>query len=312
MLWALAENEGWAGNWPRAEQLAAQGYRLAEDSGSPAAIAFMSVARGLMYSYRGRIDAGLRDAVRAMELAGELGMPLLAAMAAQASGIAALSTGDAMGAHERLGPFADAFPAVGPAEPALCRFLPDEIEPLTRLGEHGQAEALLSPFEARSAQLGRGWGNATAGRCRGLLLAALGDLGGAESSLDAALAIHRRLPMPFEHARTLLATRPVRRARSGSARRPRKEADATSVSRTTKLTPGQAGGTRKGPPGTPATPHPTRTAPGAPCHRRTRPAVRPSGEPAPRPAQAHPAKDAPRALLCVRSPSPPTAGVPLQ
>ena len=108
VLWALAENEGWAGNWPRAEQLAAEGYRLAEDSGSPAAIAFMSVARGLLHAYRGRIDAGLRDAARAMELAGELGMPLLAAMAAQAFGIAALSTGDATGAHERLGPFADA------------------------------------------------------------------------------------------------------------------------------------------------------------------------------------------------------------
>ena len=211
ILWAMAENEGWAGNWPRAEQLAADGYRLAEDSGSPAAIAFMSVARALMYAYRGRIDAGLREAARAMELAGELGMPLPALMAAQAFGIAALSTGDAMGTHERLGPFADAFPDVGPAEPALCRFLPDEIEALTRLGELDQAEALLSPFEARSAQLGRGWGNATAGRCRGLLLTAQGDLSGAEGSLDAALAIHQRLPMPFEHARTLLAAGEVHR-----------------------------------------------------------------------------------------------------
>ena len=93
-------------------------------------------------------------------------------------------------------------------------FLPDEIEALTRLGEHGQAEALLSPFEARSAQLGRGWGNATACRCRGLLLAAQGDLGGAEGSLAAALAMHQRLPMPFEQARTLLAAGEVhRRAR---------------------------------------------------------------------------------------------------
>ncbi len=214
VLWALAENEGWAGNWPRAEQVAAEGYRLAEDSGSPAAIAFMSVARGLMHAYRGRIDAGLRDAARAMEVAGELGMPLIAAMAAQAFGIAALSTGDAMGAHDRLGPFAAAFPAVDLLEPALCRFLPDEIEALTRLGEHGRAEALLSPFEARSAQLDRGWGNATAARCRGLLLAAQGDLGAAEASLDAALAIHQRLPMPFEQARTLLAAGEVhRRAR---------------------------------------------------------------------------------------------------
>lgn len=214
VLWAMAENEGWAGNWPRAEQLAAEGCRLAESSGSLAAIAFMSAARGLLHAYRGRVDAGLRDAARATELAGKLGMPLLAVMAAQAYGIAALSTCDATGAHERLGPFAAAVPAVGAAEPALCRFLPDEIEALTRLGELSAAEALLGPFEDRSAQLGRGWGNAAAGRCRGLLLAAHGDLVGAEGSLSTALAVHQRLPMPFEQARTLLAAGQVhRRAR---------------------------------------------------------------------------------------------------
>ena len=90
VLGALAENEGWAGNWARAEHLAADGYSLAEDSGSPAAIAFMLAARGLLHAYRGRIDAGLGDAARAMELAGELGMPLVADMAAQAFGIATL------------------------------------------------------------------------------------------------------------------------------------------------------------------------------------------------------------------------------
>ena len=214
LLWAMAENEGWAGNWPRAEQLAAEGYRLAEDSGSPAAIAFMSAARGLLHAYRGRIDAGLRDAARAVELAGNLGMPLPAAMAAQAFGIAALSAGDARGAHQRLGPLAAAVLAAGVAEPALCRFVPDEVEALTRLGELAAAEALLSPFEARSAQLGRGWGIATARRCRGLLLAARGDLAGAGAALDTGLEAHQRLAMPFEEARTLLAAGEVhRRAR---------------------------------------------------------------------------------------------------
>lgn len=211
LLWAMAENEGWAGNWPRAEQLAAEGYRLAEDSGSPAAIAFMSAVRGVLHAYRGRIDASLRDAARAVELAGNLGMPLPAAMAAQAFGIAALSAGDARGAHQRLGPLA----AAGlPAEPALCRFVPDEVEALTRLGELAAADALLGPFEARSAQLGRGWGIATARRCRGLLLAARGDLAGAEAAVHAGLEAHQCLAMPFEEARTLLAAGEVhRRAR---------------------------------------------------------------------------------------------------
>ena len=214
LLWAMAENEGWAGNWPQAEQLAAEGYRLAEDSGSPAAIAFMSAARGVLHAYRGRIDAALRDAARAAELAGRLGMPLPAAMAAQAFGIAALSAGDAAGAHQRLGPLAAAALGAGVAEPALCRFVPDEVEALTRLGELAAAEALLGPFEARSALAGQGWGIATARRCRGLLLAARGDLAGAATALDIALEAHQRLAMPFEEARTLLAAGEVhRRAR---------------------------------------------------------------------------------------------------
>jgi DNA-binding CsgD family transcriptional regulator len=211
LLWAQAENESWAGNWPRAEDLAAEGYSLAEDSGSLGAIAFMSAARGLVHAYRGRIDAGQRDAARAVELASELEMPLLATMAAQAFGIAALSAGDARGAHERLGPFAATILADGVREPALCRFLPDEIEALARLGEFGMAEALLDPFEARSAQLGRGWGIAAAGRCRGLLLAARGDLTGGGAALDDGLEAQQRLAMPFERARTLLAAGEVHR-----------------------------------------------------------------------------------------------------
>jgi DNA-binding CsgD family transcriptional regulator len=211
LLWAQAENEGWAGNWPRAEHLAAEGYSLAEDSGSLGAIAFMSAARGLLHAYRGRVDAGQRDAARAVELARNLGMPLLATMAAQVFGIAALSTGDARGAHERLAPFAETTLAAGVAEPALCRFLPDEIEALTRLGELGMAEALLGPFEARSAQLGRGWGMATAGRCRGLLLAAGGDLASGEAALEVGLKALQRLTMPFEEARTLLVAGEIHR-----------------------------------------------------------------------------------------------------
>ena len=104
--------------------------------------------------------------------------------------------------------------AAGLAEPALCRFLPDEVEALTRLGELGPAEALLGPFETRSARLGRGWGIATAGRCRGLLLAARGDLADGVAALETGLEVHRRLAMPFEEARTLLAAGEVhRRAR---------------------------------------------------------------------------------------------------
>jgi DNA-binding CsgD family transcriptional regulator len=214
LLWAMAENEAWAGDWPRAEQLAAEGYGLAEDSASPTAIAFMSGARGLLHAYRGRIEPARADAARALEQARILGMPLLAIVGAQPFGIAALSVGDAEGAHAQLGPVAEAVLAAGMAEPSVCRFMPDDIEALTRLGRPEAAEALLEPFEARSAQLQQAWGLATARRCRGLLLASRGDTTAAAAVLESALASIRPLTLPFEEARTLLAAGEVhRRAR---------------------------------------------------------------------------------------------------
>jgi hypothetical protein len=102
------------------------------------------------------------------------------------------------------------------AEPALCRFLPDEIEALIRLGRLDEARALLGPLQSRSARLERGWGIAVAQRCLGLLFGAAGDLARAQQAVEAALEVHRRLPssLPFEEARSLLAAGEVhRRAR---------------------------------------------------------------------------------------------------
>jgi DNA-binding CsgD family transcriptional regulator len=133
---------------------------------------------------------------------------------AQALGLAELSVGDAGAAHQRLAPLAGMVRATGVAEPGTLRFLPDEIEALIRLGELDAAVELLNPFEARSIELGRRWGVATSGRCRGLLLASGGDLGAAEAALDLALHHHAGLGMPFEHGRTLLVAGEVnRRAR---------------------------------------------------------------------------------------------------
>jgi DNA-binding CsgD family transcriptional regulator len=51
-------------------------------------------------------------------------------------------------------------------------------------------------------------------RCRGLVLAAQGDLDAAARSLDDALREHERLPMPFELGRTLLVLGLLQRRRN--------------------------------------------------------------------------------------------------
>jgi DNA-binding CsgD family transcriptional regulator len=149
-----------------------------------------------------------------MELATTAEVPWAAIWAAATAGLIELSAGDAQAAHEVLAPSAQIAIAAGVAEPGMWYFLADEIETLVRLGELDRAGALLEPFESRSQQLGRRRCIATAGRCRGLLLAARGDLPGAEAALEAALLVHRDVSFPFEEARTLLVAGQVyRRAR---------------------------------------------------------------------------------------------------
>ena len=109
---------------------------------------------------------------------------------------------------------------LGIGEPVPLFFLPDALEALVALGDLDRADALLAEFERRGRESDRAWAIATAGRCRGLLLAARGDVNGALAALDRALAAHVRLDMPFERARTLLVKGMTeRRARRRAAAR---------------------------------------------------------------------------------------------
>ena len=95
--------------------------------------------------------------------------------------------------------------AAGFGEPALFRFHGDAIEAKIALGDRHQAQALLNELEQLGAVLQRTWVLAVAGRCRGLLSAARGDLDTSYRALERALELHHRLGEPFERARTLLA-----------------------------------------------------------------------------------------------------------
>lgn len=106
----------------------------------------------------------------------------------------------------------------GIAEPVVFMFLPDALEALVGLGELDRAEALLDVFERRARELDRGWALATSGRCRGLLLAARGDLSGAAATLDRTLEIHEKCDFPFERARTLFAQGTMERRRRRRSR----------------------------------------------------------------------------------------------
>jgi ATP/maltotriose-dependent transcriptional regulator MalT len=214
LLWAMVETEVWAGNWDRAEQLAGHGAELDAESNGTTAVAIMAAAQARVHGHRGRLELAREKAQQALELATTADVRWAAIWVGAISGLIELSAGDAQAAHELFAPLAQMAIAAGVAEPGMWYFLADEIEALVRLGELDEAGALLEPFAARSQQLGRRRCIATAGRCRGLLLAARGDLPGAEAALEAALLVHRDIPFPFEEARTqLVAGQVYRRAR---------------------------------------------------------------------------------------------------
>ena len=100
---------------------------------------------------------------------------------------------------------------VGLRDPALFRFHGDAIEAKLALGLVDDARSLLDELDALADRLDRAILRAIAGRCRGLLRAAEGDLAASYPALEAALAFHPSAAQPFEEARTILALGSVQR-----------------------------------------------------------------------------------------------------
>ena len=86
----------------------------------------------------------------------------------------------------------------GVQDPGLFRHQADHIEALIAAGEIGLAGEALDRFDEQGAATMRPWALATAARCRGLLRSAAGDLAGAVAALDAAVAAHETVDIPFE------------------------------------------------------------------------------------------------------------------
>ena len=130
-------------------------------------------------------------------------------------GFLALSERDYETAAATVGPAAAMAAATAMPEPATGGWLlyGDAAEALVALGRSEEAEAIVAWLEERGAALDRTWAIAVGARCRGLLLAAQGDVARAEQALERALAAHERLPMPIERARSLLVLGRIRRRR---------------------------------------------------------------------------------------------------
>jgi DNA-binding CsgD family transcriptional regulator len=213
LLW-LSWEETRSGDCDAAAALADEAASLAALTGSPSMDAWARTQRAYVRAHRGEIDETRRDCAVAAAPVRRSGNLLPTLWIAASLALLELSLGNPEAAWRACEPLTLALEQEGIAEPVPAFFLPDALEALIALGRLDRAEALLDAFEERGRRLDRPWALATAGRCRGLLLAARGDLVGAAEALEQALAAHARLQMPFEHGRTLMVKGMVeRRAR---------------------------------------------------------------------------------------------------
>jgi DNA-binding CsgD family transcriptional regulator len=203
VLLHLAELECRAGYWTDAVRFADDHLEAAEQFG----MAFQGGAalypRALVDAYLGRVEKARARAGDGLALSRAIHDEIFEAQNASVLGFLELSLGNAAAADRYLRPVADRLEELGWGEPSVYRVLPNAIEALVALGELDEAHRLLMRLEERGRKARSRWSQACAGRCRGLVLAAEGDLHGALEALERALRVHRQIPAPFEHARTL-------------------------------------------------------------------------------------------------------------
>jgi DNA-binding CsgD family transcriptional regulator len=212
MVWS-AWLETRAGNFEAAAESADEAIAYARLTSNDAMGRMALAQRAWVDAHTGDLSDARRRAAEALLPPG-VGIAQIGIFVASTNALVASTLGDHLEAWEACREGIEVVDRLGVGEPAPLMFLPDAAEALVGLGELDRADRLIEAFARRGRELDRVWAIATAARCRGLLLAARGDLDGALAALEGALTAHDRLDMPFERARTLFVKGSVhRRAR---------------------------------------------------------------------------------------------------
>jgi DNA-binding CsgD family transcriptional regulator/tetratricopeptide (TPR) repeat protein len=200
-----------SGDLATADALAEQAEAMARLTGSQSMLAHAIAQHALVRAHQGDEARAREGAAQAIVLGDQVNFLLPHVWAGATIALLELSLGDAEAAWRACEHLVPPVEVIGFGEPILLIFLPDALDGLIALGQLERAEPLIAALEDRGRELDRTWALATSARCRGLLLAAHGDLSGAASALACAMTEHERLDMPFERARTLLAKGVVER-----------------------------------------------------------------------------------------------------
>jgi len=200
----LSEVECAAGDWAAAARHADEGYEIVADAGIDELRDQMLCARARVAALMGRRNEAVRDATEGLTLATSRGNRWTEVEHRSVLGFVALSGDDPIEAVRVLEPAEELLAHSGIAEPGAFPFVPDFAEALVATGRLERANEIVDRLQDQGSALDRPLALATAARCRALIAAGLGDLQGALPELEAALAMHQRIPIPFESARTRL------------------------------------------------------------------------------------------------------------
>jgi DNA-binding CsgD family transcriptional regulator len=208
----LAEIECLAGNWHEAEEYAEELATFIDQSGGETGDRAVGVLpHALLAGHRGDVETALRLARAGVDDAESAGWQLWAAKNLAVLGFLEVSQGEYATALEWLLRLDEKAERMGVVDPGVLRFAPDLVEALVGVGRLEEADRRIAAYEECGQQLGRRSALAAAARCRGLLLAARGDLDGALTELERSVSEFAPLGLPLERARTLLALGKIRR-----------------------------------------------------------------------------------------------------
>ena len=200
-LHPLAELDFRLGRWVPALAAAHEAISLFEETGQPTERGFACATAARVEAALGREAESRRHAQDAFAADGASGLLLATAYAWAALGLLELGRGDAEAAIAALGPVERIVREGEVGEPWLIQWAPDLIEAYGHAGRADRAAEVLDVFELQAKATGRISALAAAARCRGIL--APDDA--FDEPFATALALHERVPTPFERARTELA-----------------------------------------------------------------------------------------------------------
>ena len=157
------------------------------------------------------MDAAVEAGERASRLARAIGLQWILTLSELALGFLHLSAGRETVALDHLLPLLEERAGVELHPSLVTRTLSNAIEALVGTGELTEATSLAERLEQHARAMPVPSAIAVAARSRALVLAQDGDLVGARTSIEAALAAHAGVVEPFELGRTHLAQGSIER-----------------------------------------------------------------------------------------------------